>query len=270
MNPLIQARYGHNTTGLETIHHNPVVDHLLAHRSVRAYLPTPLPAGALETIIAAAQSAATSSNLQTWSVVAIHDAERRNRIAAWANNQAHIRVAPLFLAWIADLSRMDRVSVAEGSAAEANRFTEMFLVATIDAALAAQNATVAAESLGLGTVYIGALRNRPSEVSAELKLPPHAFPMFGMCVGVPDPARPASVKPRLEPRVIVHHEHYSTEGEAQAVERYNQTMKAFQASQGLPAVDWSSQSSQRVAGPQSLSGRHVLKQEIGKQGFELD
>ena len=41
---------------------------LLSHRSVRGYRPDALPAGTLESLIAAAQSAATSSNLQTWSV----------------------------------------------------------------------------------------------------------------------------------------------------------------------------------------------------------
>lgn len=267
---LFAARYGASAERLESITHNAVIDQMLGHRSVRAYLDKPLPRNTVATLAAAAQSAATSSNLQVWSVVAIEDAGRRSRIAAWANNQAHIRVAPLFLAWIADLSRLDRVGGALGVPTEANRFTEMFLVAAVDAALAAQNAALAAESLGLGTVYIGALRNKPAEVSAELKLPQHAFPLFGMCIGYPDPQRPAAVKPRLEPQVIVHREQYSTQADAQAISRYDEVIKTFQQSQGMPVTDWSNQSAQRVTGPQTLSGRHVLRHEIGKQGFELE
>ena len=142
-------------------------------------------------------------------------------------------------------------------------------MASIDAALAAQNAVLAAESLGLGTVYIGALRNKPAEVSAELKLPRHAFPLFGLCVGHCDPSRPTAVEPRLTQAAILHREHYSTESEAELVSRYNEVMTAFQQSQGMAPAFRSEQSSQRVAGPQSLSGRHVLKQ-IHLQGFEIE
>jgi nitroreductase len=236
---------------------------------VRAYTGEALPEGTLETLVAAAQSAATSSNLQTWSVVAVRDADRRARLSVCANNQAHIRQAPLFLAWLADLSRLDRVAAARGEKADANRYLEMFVVAAIDAALAAQNAVLAAEALGLGTVYIGALRNQPEVVSKELGLPPHVFPIFGMCVGHVDTSRPAAdIKPRLSQSVIVHHEQYTTEGEAEAVASYNGHMRAFQRSQGMAEIDWSEQSSQRVAGPQSLSGRDRLVEALRACGFE--
>ena len=62
------------------------------------------------------------------------------------------------------------------------------MVACIDAALAAQNAVVAAESLGLRTVYIGAMRNDPAQVHELLGLPQKAFVVFGLCVGYADPA----------------------------------------------------------------------------------
>ena len=55
---------------------NDVLAQLLAHRSVRAYLPDPLPEGTIETLVAAAQSASTSSNLQPWSVVAVEEIGR--------------------------------------------------------------------------------------------------------------------------------------------------------------------------------------------------
>ena len=187
--------------------------------------------------------------LQTWSVVAVEDPERRAKISSWANNQVHIKVAPLFLAWIADISRLDRIGQQLHATTDANRYLEMFLVASIDAALAAQNAVLAAESLGLRTVYIGALRNHPSEVNAELKLPQLAFPLFGLCIGHCDPLRPTSVKPRLSQRTVLHREQYSTLSDGEVVSQYNEVMTAFQHSQGMPANLWSEQSSQRVAGP---------------------
>lgn len=248
----------------------PLLQTLLAHRSVRAYLPDALPEGTLESLVAAAQSAATSSNLQAWSVVAVEDAARKARLSELVGGQAHVREAPLFLVWIADLSRLDRTAARLDRTAGANRYLEMFVVAAVDAALAAQNAAIAAESMGLGTVYIGAIRNRPDEVAAELKLPRGAFPIFGLCVGRPDPSRPASVKPRLAQRTVLHRETYGIDGEVEAVADYDAAMLRFQQSQNMPAQPWSSQASQRVAGPESLSGRHRLAAQLKAQGFGLE
>src|ERR1700733_12934250 len=59
---------------------NEVIATILAHRSVRAFLPDPVPDGTLERLVAAASSASTSSNLQTWSVVAVEDPARKARL----------------------------------------------------------------------------------------------------------------------------------------------------------------------------------------------
>jgi nitroreductase len=245
---------------------------LLGHRTVRAYLPDPVSDAALHAMVAAAQSAATSSNLQAWSVVAVRDPERKARLADLAAGQAHIRECPLLLLWIADLSRLDRVGSAVGVAADANRYLEMFLVAVIDAALAAQNAVAAAEALGLGTCYLGAMRNHPEEVARELALPPQAFVTFGLCVGREDPARAAAVKPRLDPSLILHYEQYRAGGEHEQAQmaHYNDVMRGFQASQGMALADWTRQSATRVRGPESLSGRDRLKAALAALGFPLD
>ena len=69
------------------------------------------------------------------------------------------------------------------------------------------------KSLGLGQVLIGAMRNHPEEVAAELGLPPHVMALFGMCVGYPDPAVATGVKPRLPQRAVLHREQYSAAGQ---------------------------------------------------------
>jgi len=134
---------------------NPVIEQMLQHRSVRAYLPDALPAGTLETLVAAAQSASTSSNLQAWSVVAVENPQGRARLAVLAGNQAHVANAPLFLVWLADLARLREVSQQRQMAATGLDYLELLLVGVIDAALAAQNAAVALEALDLSCVYIG-------------------------------------------------------------------------------------------------------------------
>jgi len=149
-------------------------------------------------------------------------------------------------------------------------YLEMFEVGVIDAALAAQNAVSAAESLGLGTVYIGAMRNRPEEVAAELQLPPRVVAMFGLCVGTPDPDQPAAVKPRPPQSVVLHNETYSLPAQAAGLETYDTAMSAFYASQGKKVHGtWSNHSAKRVRDAAALSGRDRLVEALHRRGFEL-
>lgn len=266
---LLRQRYGAGNAPSE-LAWSAALELLLSHRSVRAYTPAPLPAGTLEALVAAAQSASTSSNLQAWSVVAVEDAERKARLAELAGDQEQIRVAPLLLVWLADLSRLARLADARGLPRDGLDYTEMLLVAVIDAALAAQNATVAAEAMGLGTVYIGAMRNRPLDVAAELSLPPQVLAVFGLCVGWPDPSKPAAIKPRLPQAAVLHHEQYSVAPEAAAVASYNEAMAAFHSAQQMRVNgDWTQHSARRVAGPHSLSGRDVIRETLRRLGFPL-
>jgi nitroreductase len=249
---------------------NETLDGLLAHRSVRAYLPDKLPDGTLEILVAAAQSASSSSNLQVWSVVAVEDNERKARLAALAGNQKHILEAPLFLLWLVDLHRLTALGEVRGEPAEALTYLESFLLGAVDTAIAAQNAVVALESLGLGAVYIGGIRNRPVEVAAELGLPPHVFALFGLAIGHPDPARPADVKPRLPQDAVLFKEQYEW-GERQraGIAAYDERLRSFQREQNLPERDWTEHAGTRVRGAGSLSGRDVLRDVLHHLGFAL-
>lgn len=249
---------------------NETLELLLAHRSHRAFLPQKLPEGALETIIAAAQSASTSSNLQVWSVVAVTDQERKNRLADLAGGQQHVRDCSVFLVWLSDLHRLEELAKINGREAAALPYLELFMTGVVDAALAAQNAVVALESIGLGSVYIGAMRNKPEEVAKELALPPNVFAVFGMAVGVPDPKVETGVKPRLGQGAVLHHERYSW-GEAQleAIDTLDVKFRDFQKEQGLPEQGWIRQVLSRVRGPDAMSGRHRLKEALAALGIEL-
>lgn len=249
---------------------NDTLDVLFSHRSVRAYLPDSLPPGLVETLVTAAQSAPSSSNLQAWSVVAVENSERKARLAALASNQKHIIQAPLFLVWLIDLARLGAIAEERGAQAEALAYLESFTLGAVDASLAAQNAVVALESLGLGAVYIGAIRNKPVEVAKELGLPPNVFPLFGLVIGYPDPAVPTRIKPRLPQQAVLFREQYSW-GPAQreAVESYNAKARAFQQEQGLPQQDWTEQAINRVAAAPSLHGRDRLREALQTLGFGL-
>lgn len=249
---------------------NDTLTTLLAHRSVRAYQrDKKLPAGALEAIIAAAQSAASSSNLQTWSVVVIENEARKARLSELAGGQKHIRQAPLFLVWLADLSRAQRLAQQAERPDDGLPFIETFLVAAIDATLAAQNAVIALESMGLSSVYIGAMRNHPQAVAAELALPSHVAPIFGLCVGYEDKEVRSEVKPRLPQDIVVHRETYSPDLDRARLAAYDQTMKSFQCSQGMAPIGWVPAVLDRLGSVAALNGRDKLLADLRALGFGL-
>jgi nitroreductase len=266
--PLLQARYGTGAPALDASATDAMLATLLQHRSVRRYTDQPLPAQVLPQMVAAAQSASTSSNLQTWSVVAVEDAGRKDRLSLLAGNQQHIRDCPLFLVWLADLARLDAVGERRALARGGLDTLELLLVGVIDAALAAQNAAVAAEAMGLGVVYIGGMRNQPEAVAEELGLPPRTFAVFGMCVGHPDTHKPSDIKPRLPQGAVLHRERYDTAANEGPVDDYVAMMDAFYAAQQMKTNgDWAAHSLNRVRGPEALSGRHRLAEALRNRGF---
>lgn len=248
---------------------NETIASLLDHRSVRDFLPDPLPPGTLETLIAAAQSAATSSNMQLWSAVAITDPAKRKVLAEIAGNQQHIERCPLFIAWVADLSRNERLSQAEKTEFESLPWLETFMVACIDAALAAQNAVVAAESIGLRTVYIGAMRNDPVRVHELLGLPPRAFVVFGLCVGYADPGSRNEVKPRLPQSTVLHRERYDGAPESRDRPAYDREMAAFSSRNEMQATTWTARMLNRMGPIKSMNGRERLRGFLNRLGFDL-
>jgi nitroreductase len=248
---------------------NDTLETILSHRSVRGFLPDALPDGTLELLVASAQSASTSSNLQVWSVVAVRDPDRKARLSRLAGDQQFIPDAPLLLIWLADLARLDGIAADRQVPVEGTHYTEPFIVAVVDAALAAQTALIAAESLGLGAVYIGAMRNLPEQVAEALNLPPHVFAVFGMSVGYPDPAKATGVKPRLPQAVVVHQEVYDPALKRGAIERYNGVARDFMREQGMKEQDWTTLAIDRVKDVAALRGRDRMREALRNLGFEL-
>jgi len=221
--------------------------------------------------VAAAQSAATSSNLQLWSVVTVADPERRRELAKVAGGQAHVAQSPLFLVWLADLHRVSEIADRRGTSKGGIPYLETFLSAVVDTALAAQNAVVAAESLGLGTVYIGAVRNQPNRVAEILSLPPNVFAVFGMCIGWPDPEIQTAIKPRLPQEVVLHRDVYrSVENHLRSLEVYDREVIEFQRrTKSSSQKSWTEKAAESIATVQALGGRHVLRDELLARGVGL-
>lgn len=270
----LEARYG-GAAYPQNIRWNDTIATLLDYRSVRAFRSDPLPDGTLETLVAAAQSAPVASNMHSWSVIAITDPALKTQMRAFARvnsvgaEQVWIDEAPLLLLWVADLSRTTEIGREAGMRYESLEYFDSFVTATIDASLAAQNAIVAARSLGLGTVPIGAMRNRAEEVAAVLGLPPRAMVLFGLVVGNEDMSRPSQVRPRPVQAVPLHRNGYDAAGAKAALAGYEATMTAFQTATGQKARGWLTHVTFVNEGMAYLDGREHYKKALYRQDFDL-
>lgn len=237
---------------------------LLRHRSVRKYGEKPVDEDLAKSLVGAAQSAATSSNLQLWSVVSVQNPATRDEIAKIADNYEHIRTCSWFFAFLADHHRLKVAANEVGEEAEGLDYTEFYTMAVIDAALAAERMVCAAETHGLGICYIGALRNNPAEITRILNLPEGVFAVFGLCIGWPEEPLQAHIKPRLSQDAIWFRETYNPKPD---VEEYNERMREFYLSEKMKGdVSWSMRSGRRVDN-HHLTGREVLKDWLERRGF---
>jgi nitroreductase len=276
---LIEARYRDPqlpTTPfpLPTDPHPNALSTILQHKSCRAFLPTPLPAGRLETLISAAQSASTSSLFQTWDAIAIQDPAHKSAIATLAGDQEFIRQAPLFLVFCPNLRRLKNLvkQYKPEEHARALEGMDMLIMSTIDAALAAQNVAIAAEAIGLCVCYVGALRNNAEQVCKLLRLPPLTWGVFGMAIGNPGPDDRRSgtqIKPRLLMREVLHTERWSEEGQDESVAEYDQALGEFYEDEGkVGRMGWGEFVAGKVV-PWEQDGRERIRGVIEEQVFKL-
>ncbi|MGN5173023.1 oxygen-insensitive NADPH nitroreductase [Aeromonas sp. 102P] len=199
---------------------NQTIDLILSHRSIRQFTAEPIAPQQLDAILAAAQSASTSSFLQVTSIVRVCEPEARQQLAMLAGNQPYVVQAAEFLVFCADYHRHTQI-VPEAQTG----YAEQLLIGAIDGALMAQNALLAAQSLGLGGVYIGGIRNHPAEVSELLGLPHQVIPLFGLCLG--HPAQQPEQKPRLPRGLVVHQDRYQHELDRDLLAQYDQQIADY-------------------------------------------
>lgn len=255
------------------------VELMFRHRSRRAYRPDPLGADQLERLVDAARHASTSSYIQAYAVIAVHDADRRGECARLCGGQRHISEAPVFLAICADMHKLALACAQNGTELQTQSF-ELFLQATVDAALLGQNLMLGAEAEGLGGCMIGAARNHPIEMAELLGLPPHVFVLFGMTIGVAadDPVP----RGRMPLAAVLHHERYDLDAAAAALDGADEVMRRWARESnaktggyvGRPineqkgwtdrmARGWGENSSYAAA-------RRTLIEELRRLGFGLD
>ncbi|NYE05711.1 FMN reductase (NADPH) [Bacillus niacini] len=247
---------------------NETISTILNHRSIRDFKDKQLSNEQIETIVACAQAASTSSFIQAYSIIGIRDKEKKRKLAEIAGNQEYVAQNGHLFVFCADLGRHERIGEMEGKdVLPSIESTEKFMVALIDAALAAQNAAIAAESMGLGICYIGGIRNNLEAVKELLKTPERVIPLFGMTVGYPE--RINDQKPRLPLEHVYHEEEYEQNKEVylQQLQEYDQIISTYyeQRTDGKRKDRWSEQMAKML----EKQTRMYMKEFVQKNKMDL-
>jgi len=204
-------------------------------RSTRVYDPTPLSAGEREAILHAALRAPTAGGMVLYSIIEIEDQALKDRLAVTCDDQPFIAKAPLVLVFVADYQKWTDLFDACRAYPVGDEPPQLpgpgdLLLACSDALIASQNAVVAAESLGIGSCYIGDVLEN-GEIHAELlNLPRYTLPIAMVCFGRP-------LKP-LEPiehygRHLVHRNRYRRLSAAE-LDEVSEDLERLHSPHGLP------------------------------------
>ncbi len=202
---------------------NETVKLLMNHMSIRKYLDKPVDREIVDTIVKCAQMAPTSSHFQAYTMIEVRDQKKKKTLADIAGGQKWVAEAPLVLLFCADLNRGRKYY--ENTDQEVFSNTECFAVSVIDASLAMQKAFIAAQSLGLGGVVIGGIRNDVKAVSEVFRLPDMVAPLYLLCLGYPD--ENPGLKPRLPQEEIHKIDYYDCSKQDKLIEEYNTVVQEY-------------------------------------------
>lgn len=199
---------------------NETINLLQNHSSVRKFKNKPLTDEQVNHIFKSANQASSFSLLQAVSIIRITDEDTRKAIMELSRPQSYIQEASEFWIFVSDFNRNHQIAPNVDIT-----YTEFLQIGAVDVGLMAQNAMIAAESMGLGGVYIGGVRLNIEKLSELLELPKYVIPLVGLCIGYPAEEK-AQLKPRLPKEVVMHHNKYE-EFSLEDIEDYDQEMKKY-------------------------------------------
>lgn len=247
---------------------SPLIEDLARRVSVRDFSDRPVEDALIDTVLKAAFRAPTSSNIQAYSVVIVRNQETKDRLSVATGNQGHVKDTPIFLAFCADLTRIEGALQRHGHSIAGNNL-EVGLVSSIDASLVGMSAYLCARSLGLAGVMIGGVRNDATKTAEILGLPHLAYCVFGMCLGWPGHVAPQ--KPRMAFDAVVHRERYGgqTDGDdaKAALDDYDRALAAHYESTGKATTPDSWTRTMDAKFHPAL--RSDLRQQLKQLGFDF-
>ncbi len=173
---------------------NTTIQTLLNHKTIRSYLNKPISNEIFEVLMEVANRTASSSGMQQASIIHVVD-QSKKEIIAQVCKQDYVAQAPVLLIFVVDQHRNHHIAMEVSNQANQTNDVDRFFQGFTDAALMAQSVVTAAESLGLGTTYLGAIHNDDETVIKALNLPHLTYPVVGLLIGY------THIEPTLKPRL---------------------------------------------------------------------
>ncbi len=200
---------------------NEVLRQIKARKSVRIFENKRLPEEIKKEIIQAAFEAPTAGCMMLYTILDITDKELKKKLGAACDNQLFITDAPMVLIFLADYQRWYDTFTYENCIPRKPGKGDIVLAAA-DAVIAAQNTVTAAESLGLGSCYIGDILENCEEVREMLNLPEYVFPAAMLIYGYPTEKQKQRKKPvRFDKEYIVFQNKYKKLSRQEHLEMHN-------------------------------------------------
>lgn len=194
---------------------NEVIRQLNARKSVRAYTDREISKAEKDAILMGAAQAPTAGNQQLYTILDITDQAIKDRLVETCDHQPMIAQAKLVLIFCADCKKWYDAYLATGCTPRKPGVGDLFLAAS-DAMIAAQNAVTAAESLGIGSCYIGDIMENCQQQRELLKLPEYVMPVGMVIFGYPTEQQIRRPKPeRVDMSYIVQENGYRPLEDAQ-------------------------------------------------------
>lgn len=191
---------------------------LMTHRSIRAFQNRPIEDEVLNKILMAASNGSTMGGMQLFSIIVTQDKEKMKEMAPFHFNQPMATNAPLILTFCADFHRFDRYCEVRHVATDAYHNLQAYQWSVTDALIAAQNACVAAESMGLGICWLGTITYNVPQFIQAFQLPKHVIPVA--CIPMGYPAEEPGLTPKLSLNFLIHNEVYREYSDTEIEEAY--------------------------------------------------
>lgn len=182
------------------------IDTLLTHRTIRKYQSKKIEKEKIDLILRAACNGSTMGNMQLFSIIITEDEEMKRKAAPFHFNQPMATEAPLILTFCADFNRFNKYCQYRDADNTAYNNIQSYHWAIIDALIAAQNACVAAESMGLGICWLGTITYNCHQFIEIFQLPKNVFPIASITFGYP--AENPELTDKLPIEALIHSEIY--------------------------------------------------------------
>lgn len=195
---------------------NQITDCIINRTSCRIFDNTPLKKEEENTILEAAMRAPTAANLQLYSIIIIRDTETKKILSETCNKQPWLEKAPFMLVFCADYQRIYDFYNSSGVKEKCKELNlpyirpgeQFLLLAAEDAMLAAQNAVIAGESIGVSSCYVGHIMDYWEKHSELFDLPEYVFPVALLAMGHPDKSINRKKSERFKREYVISEEKY--------------------------------------------------------------